>query len=87
MANFLIINDADAANYTAGRELAAEAKRVAADGQITRLATRAANADGSPRTDLIRFRVVRVAREQRRLTAQAIADGAGPVARVICERI
>ncbi len=84
-AAYLIINDADAESYPVGRELAAEPRRIAADGQIARLATRTANADGSPRADLVRFRVVRVEREKRRLTAQAIEDGALPVARVTCE--
>lgn len=81
----LIINDADAESYPVGRELTAV--RLAADGQILRLARRTANADGSPRTDVIRFRVVRVEREKRRLSAQNVADGVLPSARVTCERI
>jgi hypothetical protein len=46
---------------------------------ICRPARRLVNADGSPRADLTRVRVVTIHAEARRFTPQMLADGAGPV--------
>ena len=71
--------------YVVGQELLVQPPKPNANSTVP--ARRLGNPDGTPRTDLVRVRIVKIAKDTRRFTRQQIEDGCGPLGLIVTAEV